>query len=228
MSTFTLKIIAMLAMLCDHAGDSILGSFSILNCIGRIAFPIFAFQIAQGYLHTKSLKLYFMRLIEFAFFSQFPFYLFCSSCNFEQGLNIFFTLFLGLLAIWSYDKISNLKFSSKKSISKQTSSILALLVVFGIVSFGGLIKVDYGMYGVFAIFLFYIFRNKKLYMCLSFIALTCIYFFPYISSFATQLVIIFTCLSLVFICSYNGKQGPKCKYLFYCFYPIHLILLSFF
>ena len=59
MSSFVLKIIAIITMFIDHVGYAIFGKFSFFNYIGRIAFPIFAFQISEGYSHTKDLKKYF-------------------------------------------------------------------------------------------------------------------------------------------------------------------------
>lgn len=56
MSSFVLKIIAVITMFIDHLGYTLFGKFSYLNYIGRISFPIFAFQISEGYIHTKSLK----------------------------------------------------------------------------------------------------------------------------------------------------------------------------
>ena len=76
MTSFTLKIIALITMFIDHSGYVFMGSFSFCNFIGRIAFPIFAFQITEGYLHTKNLRKYFLRLFLFALISQIPFALF--------------------------------------------------------------------------------------------------------------------------------------------------------
>ena len=55
MSSFVLKIIAVITMFIDHLGYTIFGKFSYLNYIGRISFPIFAFQISEGYIHTKNI-----------------------------------------------------------------------------------------------------------------------------------------------------------------------------
>ena len=73
MTSFILKIIALVAMFCDHFGDAYLKHFSILNLIGRCAFPLFAFQISEGFVHTKNIKKYFFRLGIFALISQIPF-----------------------------------------------------------------------------------------------------------------------------------------------------------
>ena len=76
MTSFVLKIIALISMFCDHFGDAFVKHFSFLNLIGRIAFPIFAFQISEGFSHTHNLKNYFIRLGAFALISQIPFSLF--------------------------------------------------------------------------------------------------------------------------------------------------------
>ena len=78
MSNFILKIIAMVTMFCDHLGYALYSKFSYFNYIGRIAFPIFAFGISEGYAHTKSKKNYCIRLLMFGIVSQVPFMWFCS------------------------------------------------------------------------------------------------------------------------------------------------------
>ena len=70
MSSFVLKIIAVTTMLIDHSGYLIFGGFSFMNYIGRLAFPIFAFLITEGYIHTSNIKKYFFRLLVFAIISQ--------------------------------------------------------------------------------------------------------------------------------------------------------------
>ena len=56
MSSFVLKIIALVTMLCDHAGYLIFDRFSFMNYIGRLSFPIFAYLITEGFIHTSNLK----------------------------------------------------------------------------------------------------------------------------------------------------------------------------
>lgn len=108
MSSFVLKIIAVFSMCFDHFGYLFsAGNFSFCNLIGRFAFPIFAFQISEGYTHTRDLKKYFWRLFLFAIISQIPFNLFDYAFGFDLSLNIFFTLLLGLTAICAYDKLPN-------------------------------------------------------------------------------------------------------------------------
>lgn len=219
-------------MIIDHFGDAYIKHISLMNLIGRIAFPIFAFQISEGYLHTKNLKKYFLRLFLFALISQIPFMLFYSLYTDGLTLNIFFTLFIGLLAIFLYDKITHFSFQSIKSekIKSFFRYLLGFLIVFLLGVLAQIYHLDYGFFGIAIIFLFYLFRNHKLIMVISFI-LACIlkYGIDYLDTFNLLYIglTIFTILPIVFICLYNKKQGPKVKYLLYLFYPVHLLILYF-
>lgn len=223
-------------MVVDHFGDVYFKQTSWMNLIGRIAFPIFAFQISEGYLHTKNLKKYFLRLFLFALISQVPFMLFYSLYTEGPTLNIFFTLFIGLLAIFLYDKITHLNFQpiKKEKLKSFFRYFLGFLMVFLLGLLAQVCHLDYGFFGISIIFLFYLFRNNKLAMAISFIV-ACIlkYGITYIDTFNSLYIwwyiglTIFTILPIVFICLYNKKQGPKVKYLLYLFYPVHLLILYF-
>ena len=102
MSSFVLKIIAIVTMLMDHSGDALIGNFSWLNIVGRIAFPLFAFQLVIGYRHTHNLKKYMLRMIIFAAISQVPFSILNKKTD-PTTLNIFVTLFFGLVVLALYD-----------------------------------------------------------------------------------------------------------------------------
>ena len=225
-------------MVVDHFGDAYFKQISWLNLIGRIAFPIFAFQISEGYLHTNSLKKYFLRLFLFALVSQIPFMLFYSvytNNSIATGtfpLNIFFTLFVGLLAIFLYDKIIHFSFNfvKNKKLKAFFQYLLGFWAVLLLGVFAQICHLDYGLFGIAIIFLFYLFRNNKVSMVLSFV-LACIikYGIPYLDTFNLWYIwlIIFTIIPIVFISLYNKKQGPKVKYLLYFFYPVHLLILYF-
>lgn len=216
-SSFALKIIAIICMLCDHFGDAIIKSFSFLNVIGRIAFPIFAFQITEGYTHTKDLKKYFKRLIIFAIISQIPFMLFLSTFTSSYTLNIFFTLLLGLLSIYIYNKIPN--------------KFLAIVIGIIISIIAEIINVDYGAWGVIIIMIFYIFKDKKVIMSLLYLLSCFIKYLPYLLKYNFHyiylLLLFSTAFSIIFIITYNGKQGKKIKYFLYIFYPLHMLILYF-
>ena len=145
MSSFVLKIIAVITMLIDHSGYLIFNGFSFMNYIGRLAFPIFAFLITEGYIHTNNLKKYFSRLIVFAIISQIPYMLLFSSA--ELSLNILFTLALGLFSLIIYDKTKN--------------KYLGFIFVILCSVLAHFLHFDYGWFGIAIIFIFYIFKNKK-------------------------------------------------------------------
>ena len=148
MSSFVIKIIAIITMFCDHFSDAILGKLSFLNIIGRIAFPLFCFQIVIGYKHTKNVNKYLLRLFIFSLISQIPFSLFTYVYLGQIDLlNVFFTLSLGLLAIYILDTVP------------KKYKILALLIDIFIMIFAEFAKTDYGWFGVCLILCFYLFYN---------------------------------------------------------------------
>ena len=207
MSLFILKVIGIVTMFLDHC-HYVIGGSEILNVAGRIAFPIFAFTLSEGYVHTRSLKKYLLRLFIFAVSIQMPSILF----GYDYPMNIFFTLFLGLLSIC----IFNLK---------KMNVILKIILIGFILFFSQKFKLDYGIYGILVIINFNIFRNNKFKILMNFLVLN-IYnvIFPKVFDLPdTQL---FSLISLVFIFMYNGEKGRSMKYFFYLFYPIHFFILE--
>lgn len=222
MNSFVLKFIACVCMFCDHFGDAVFGSTTFLNFIGRFAFPIFCFQIVQGYIHTHDVKKYILRLSLFALISQIPFMFFYHVIFDSFAVNVIFTLLFGLLTILIYDKYN--KFVG-------VCSFLLLAIIAQVCHF------DYGFLGVFIIFMFYLLRNKKIAMSIVFIFAVIIrYLIPLIKNGISisylflgnkySLLMYCTCLSLIPILFYNGKKGKDAKYLFYIFYPVHLLVLA--
>ena len=212
MSSFVLKIIAVATMLIDHSGYLIFGGFSFMNYIGRLAFPIFAFLITEGYLYTSNLKKYFFRLLTFAIIAQVPYMLLFPSD--EISLNILFTLALGLLSLTVYDKVKN--------------KYLGFIFVILCSVLAHFLHFDYGWFGIAIIFIFYILKKQKLYMNMLFIFTTLInyiYFFAKTLRIEYMLIFLFCTLSLIPINLYNGKKGKNIKYFLYIFYPLHLIVL---
>lgn len=216
MSAFVLKIIAIITMFIDHIGYIFSnGKISYFNYIGRLAFPIFAFQISEGYLHTKNLKKYFLRLFLFALISQIPFMLYEKIITDKFSLNVFFTLFLGLTSIFIYDKCKY--------------KFLGILAGIAIGLIAQLLHCDYGFFGISIILIFYIFKNNFINASIFFTLATAIrYSIPIIKyGFYPVFIYLFlcTCIPLIFIAGYNGKKGKDTKYLLYFFYPIHLLLI---
>lgn len=215
MTSFVLKIIACISMFIDHLSYGLFGKMTWLNYIGRIAFPIFAFQIVEGYAHTKDIKKYFLRLTLFAFISEIPFYLFHRIVSTEFALNVMFTLALGLFCIWVWEKLPN--------------KILSILIIAITSITAEVTHMDYGYWGVLLVFVFHLCKNQKIVTAIGFTGMVLIKYLPPLIkySFYYQHILLFigTLLAIVPILLYNGKQGKKIKYFLYIFYPVHLILL---
>lgn len=227
-------------MFCDHFSYAFFGHFTFFNLIGRIAFPIFAYQISEGYIHTQNIKKYFLRLGIFAIISQIPFSLFIykisnNSLDSILSLNVFFTLFLGLLSIFLYDYF--IKLSHKRKANLAENSFLSIYKILGIVIvlligyIAKILNTDYGFWGILVVFVFYFLKNDKLALVISFITLCIIKYgisiINYGYNYIYVLLCIFTILPVAIISFYNGKQGRKIKYLLYFFYPLHLLFLYF-
>lgn len=214
MNRFKLKIFACISMFLDHFARLFHPAIYPLIYIGRFAFPIFAFQAAEGFEYTKNLKKYIIRLLIFAIISQIPFYLYIS----KTSLNVIFTILFGVIGLFFYKYLVSQK---RYPLAFMSIALVGFLAEF--------LKTDYGCYGVFIIFLFYVAKNNKVLTTVGFTILTSILYIPRILSYGFNNVIIFqyvfTLLSLIPILLYNNKQGKKVKYLIYIFYPIHLIIL---
>lgn len=218
MTSFSLKVLACISMFLDHLSYALTGHMTFLNYIGRLAFPIFAYQISEGYSHTKNLKKYFSRLLIFAIVSQIPFSLFLTmSGRSFWNLNVMFTLLLGLICIYFWDHLSN----------KLLPSIILILACV----VAELTNMDYGYFGVLLVFGFYLFKNHKALLVTFFFTLLLIHYLPSMiaSNFYYQYYILIACTfsAIIPILLYNGKQGKKIKYFLYLFYPVHLLLLYF-
>ncbi len=225
-----LRIIAVILMLSDHIWATYMSFGDWMTHIGRMAFPIFAFQIAEGFVHTSNFKKYALRLLGFALVTEIPFNLFYSSRLFNPfHQNVLFTLLLGLLAISVIDK-------AKKNITAKNITLSVLwLVLICVASTLGF--VDYGFLGMITVVMFYILRNFPFAWLAQFVAMVfinIIFFegqvFP-IEFFSKTLEIPsqgFAVFSLIPIWLYGGKKGKSSKimqYGFYAFYPVHMLIL---
>ena len=212
-----LKIIAMVSMVFDHVGDMFFPDLLWPRMIGRLAMPLFSFCIAEGYIHTRDKNKYLLRMGIFALVSEVPFDLAFEGKLLNPGhQNIMLTFFLAILALRLFDLIRGArKESGKYSAGKTILGILAVLAMAGI---SLAVRADYHMFAVIAVFLFYLFKDTKNYIrsCVgvAFLALT-----RTVGYYCT------TGLSLIPLLLYNGKKGKGLKWLFYVFYPGHLLLL---
>ena len=225
-----LRFIAVILMVSDHIWATYMSFGDWMTYIGRMAFPIFAFQIAEGFVHTKNFKKYAFRLLGFALVSEIPFNFFYSSRWFNPyHQNVLFTLLLGLMAMKVIDNLK--KNHTSKDIALSVLYLL-LIVIASVLGF-----VDYGLNGVLMVVLFYIFRGFPFAWVLQLIGMVCInviFFegqvipteiFGHYVEIPTQAYAVF---SLIPIWFYGGRKGVSNKVLqygFYAFYPVHMIIL---
>lgn len=231
----TLKWIAIVTMLIDHIGASILTKkllymgdnpeafggvtpqfieqynnlyyvMRVTRTIGRIAFPIFCFLLVEGFLRTKNFRKYFLRMASFALLAEIPFDLvFATSPVFWGYQNVMITLLIGMLTMYGC-RVLEEKIPNKVGQFVAWGGCFALGAIVA-----ELLKTDYGAKGIIPIMVLYLLRHFKLYQMIGG-ALSFIWEIP-------------APLSFLFIGFYNGKRGMKMKYFFYLFYPLHLIIL---
>ncbi len=220
LNSFDLKIIAMITMLIDHMGLIFFPQYGIFRYIGRLAFPIFCFLLVEGFHHTSNVKKYLGRLLLFAVISEYPFDLMvCAPGQFMEAQNIFFTLFLGLSAI----SIMHY-FDEKYPMDYFLKTLVNVLVAITFSSIAVFLKTDYDVLGVFYIVIFYLYRGKHLFIFLC-IEIISIYFYSGIYEHWYMNKQAFAGLAVILTALYNGERGPKVKYLFYVFYPLHILAL---
>jgi len=217
-----LKIIAMLSMLVDHLaffllrydhtfieplftiGSKQINCYMLMRMFGRLAFPIFAFLIVEGFLHTHDKWKYGRNLLLFAIISEIPWNLIHYGQFYGPSQNVLFTLFLSFLALctigrWEMGQLSTARMAA---------------FVFGLIGINILLRSDYGNYGIGFILLLYFLRQNRIYQA----AAGCCYLGSrWIAG-----------LAFIPINLYNGQRGfirgTFGKYLFYIFYPLHLFI----
>ena len=217
-----LKILACISMLIDHTAATVVRRYTtmaagtasadqiaflkqlyyVMRRIGRLAFPIYCFLIIEGFLHTRNLKKYLLRMFVFALISEFPF---DYALHHGQGIfykqNVYFTLLIGLLVLTGirafYGRIP----------------IQLAVMASGMIA-ARLLKTDYSYHGVFLIELLYITRFSHFWQCACGAS-----YMQYYEHMPTPLAFIPVWL-------YNGKRGKQLKYVYYAFYPGHLLLLG--
>lgn len=235
-----LKLIAIIAMLIDHIATTIVWPlylnstvvngvhmmgdllpekaqkihliFMIMRSIGRLTYPIFAFMLVEGFLHTRNLKKYSFRLLIFAIISEVPYNLANSRSIIDLGSrNIIWSLLIGLIMLYFIQNAE--KYDKKKRILLTMGYILmaeAITLLIQANAIGGILLIAF----------LYIFRNKPKWLFISGTIALCIMAlnFMWIQMFGLATFVLFR--------YYDGTVGKGNKYLFYIFYPAHLLILG--
>lgn len=231
-TSFSLHLMAMVFMLCDHLWGTVISGNDWLTCIGRLAFPIYAFLLVEGYFHTKNLKNYVRRLLLFAVLSEIPFNLAMGSRPFYPiHQNVLWSFLIGIWLIHRNEKAKDAPLWRR--ILRGIASI-GIAYVVGLLTF-----VDYYHAGLLMILVFYFFRGNKWWCYLG--QLVCLWYinFEILGGFSYMVTILgqthfiarqgFALLALIPIWMYHGKQGHHSRawqYGCYAFYPLHLLILG--
>ena len=220
-----LKMIAMVAMTIDHLVDVIFPNYPTdwwiigLHIIGRLAAPIFWFFIAEGYFYTRNWKKYALRLLGFAVVSHFaynfafgiPFIPFQTSV-FNQT-SVIWSLFWGLIALVIND-------CPKLKQWQKTVIIIGILAV----SFCS----NWSCIAVLAIMSISDNRGnfkKQMISMMIWVGMYAVIYIIFINP-VYGIIQLFVALTIPLLKAYNGERGSwkGMKYLFYIYYPLHLII----
>ena len=225
-----IKYLAVLAMLIDHiamfflsaglseAAPSRIAVYSLMHVIGRLTAPIMLFFLVEGFTHTSSRKKYGIRLLGFGLISQIPYALSHYNSLLKPDFNVIITLFVTFLMLTAAESIRN------RLVNRLT--VFALIMV--------TFCCDWGVIGPLIAWLFYMNRNDrqaqmKYYSLICtiqvvsaavFLAMNGHHWYGELWQAGMFLVI------PVLLC-YNGKSGsrsPVNKWIFYVFYPLHLLV----
>jgi len=231
LSSDNLKIIAIISMIIDHLAFGLLhlylqkNSFSlepntftrlntvydVLRDIGRTAFPIFAFFLVEGFFHTRNVKKYALRLALFALISEVPFDLaFYQTTYYPEHQNVMLSLLIGLITLMLFDYIKKLP-----EYSTVLRVVLYICVSAAAMDLAQLLYCDYKWKGILLIIVLYFFHEAK--------------HFKLIAGAAVVSWKKFAPISFLFLYFYDETKKPsrKMKYIFYAFYPAHLLLIYF-
>lgn len=201
LSGSALKLIAIFSMVTDHCAYFLMEQgtplYEAMRCFGRIAFPVFAFLIAEGFAHTRNRTRYFLTLCVFAIISELPWY----QLNGNDGThNVMFTLALGVVTLAIIDRLHYHK-------------VLCISIVLAIALLAAYFGVDYGWRGILVIVFFHIIKDKTIKL---------LFALPLLMHYG----IVGALLASITFSLYNGQRGfikgSVAKYGFYAFYPVHL------
>jgi len=230
LSATALRLLAIFLMLLDHMWATVIPGNNWMTYLGRLAFPIFAFQLVEGFVHTSDLKLYKKRMLIAALISEIPFNLMMSSSVIDPfHQNVMFTFWLGLRAMEGLELIRQQRTGKAAARGLLRVAACLLLATIGFV--------DYHATGVFTVLLFYVFRGfpfARVGQLITMVLLHIVLFegmmLPLtVGGFTLEFPVQgFAVLALLPIWFYSGKKGRGGKGLqigSYLFYPAHMLLL---
>ena len=227
-----LKIIAAISMLIDHIGFLLFPSVAWLRFIGRIAMPIFAFFISEGCRYTKNKLKYFLMVFILGALCQIVYFL---SDPKDNLYGILITFSLSILLIYSFNYMKKNIVDNEGLIKIILSTLLFILVFFGIYQLTQTINIDYGFMGIVlplfcSILDFKGVKNqtiKKLDKLVFRVLLFSVGIIIFYLLSTNKFYSIYSLFAIPLLLLYNGNRGKlNMKYFFYLFYPLHLVVLE--
>ena len=218
-----LRRIAACTMLVDHIGATLFPGVLWLRCVGRLAFPIFAFFLGEGFRFTHSRRQYLLRLVLFALLSELPFnQMVYGRWIAPSGQNVLWTLALGLCAIACVQRAPS---------EPGLHSLFWYSAAAGCCLLGQLLHTDYGAFGVLLCLLFYGTQGLpgRFWICGGIFLLMC-YAFQFVVLPGIPIPLEALALpAFPLLATYHGRRSHHqlpIRYAFYWFYPLHMLLLG--
>lgn len=211
-----LKIFALITMTLDHIGLQLMDNYLPFRIIGRLAFPIFAFMVAEGCRYTRNRLKYLLMILVLGAVCQ----VFYTGVTGKWDMNIFITLSISILIIYALD-------FARESADYLSFTVPLLIICMALfvskilpdMYKGSTFKIDYGFFGIMLPVTAYISKNRT----------TRLLFFGaglLLLSFDLKHIQWWGLLALIPLALYNGKRGKhKIKYFFYTYYPMHLVAI---
>lgn len=225
LSAFDLKLLAMAAMLADHIGYLFFPQALWMRCVGRLAFPIFAFQVAEGWYRTHDRRRYFLRLALCGLLSEIPFDLAISGQPIDPGYqNVLWTFFIAAAALWAADALQERLHLPLPLAALPAAGAGYLL--------GEALQSDYFGPGVLTVLVFALCRGRSGGRIGELAAMVIVNgrLLPSASMivWGMELPVQLLAAALLPIWLYRGRQGPHgpwLRWVWYGFYPAHLLVL---
>lgn len=213
----SLKLIAAIAMLIDHAGVYLFPQHLFLRIIGRLAFPIFAFMIAQGCHYTKNRLRYFLSVFLLGMGWHGVQWLLWR----DNDLNILLTFSCSIPLIFLLQE-----WKRRKRVLLGLTFAASLLFVYLLDRY---ISFDYGFLGVtvpILVALVFPARGKSIEKKQNLLQIAILSAGLLVLSVHSAPIQFYCLLALPLLLLYSGERGKnRYKYAFYLFYPLHLLLL---
>ena len=217
MSSFVIKIIAAASMLIDHMGLLLFPQYRFMRILGRLAFPLYAFCIAEGFYYTRDRKRYFGQIFVLGLLCQIVYFI----ADGSMYLGVLIAFSLSILLMWALDGVKKALAAKDGTIKAAAIFVLSLAAVAALCHF---MTVDYGFVGILLPVLAFASDKKWLRLGLFSLGLVALCAVIYCSGGLD--VQWWALATLPLLALYNGKPGKyRMKYFFYVFYPAHLAIL---